>query len=309
MGRAVQERLLADGVHEVRAAFRVLPTSTPERLQVCHAPDLGPQGDWRDALSGIDAVIHCAARVHVMHEQDDDPLQAFRRVNVAGTLQLARQAVEAGVRRFIYLSSIKVNGEMTRAGQPFRADDPATATDPYGISKWEAEEGLFALARDTGLEVVVVRPPLVYGPDVRANFLSMMNWLKKGVPLPFGAIRNQRSLVAVGNLADLLRVCLDHPAAAGQRFLVSDGDDLSTSELLRQLGVALRRPAWLVPVPQAWLEMAARVLGRDDIGRRLCGSLQVDIAKTRTLLNWTPPLTVEQALALTATRFLDSQSR
>ncbi|MEN0108559.1 MAG: SDR family oxidoreductase, partial [Pseudomonas sp.] len=298
VGRAVQARLLADGVHTLRAAFRTVPVAAAQGLQVCQAPDLGPEADWREALHGIDAVIHCAARVHVMHEQEADPLQAFRRANVAGTLQLARQAAEAGVRRFVYLSSIKVNGEATSPGRPFRADDQPQAHDPYGISKWEAEEGLLALARETGLEVVVVRPPLVYGPGVKANFLSMMRWLQKGVPLPFGAIGNRRSLVAVDNLVDLLRVCLEHPAAAGQRFLVSDGHDLSTSDLLRQLGVALRRPARLLPIPQGWLQIAARLAGRDDLGRRLCGSLQVDIGKTRDLLGWTPPLTVAQALEL-----------
>ncbi len=308
VGRVVQQQLLAGGEHTLRSAFRTAPSSVCERMQVCLAPDLGPEADWSEALVGIDAVIHCAARVHVMREQDREPLAAFRRVNVEGTLQLARQAVLAGARRFIYLSSVKVNGEATRPGSPFYADDQPAANDPYGLSKWEAEEALFALAAETGLEVVVVRPPLVYGPGVKANFLSMMRWLYKGVPLPFGSIDNRRSLVAVSNLADLLRLCLDHPAAPGQRFLVSDGVDLSTSELLRHLGGALGRPARLIPVPPQWLETTARWLGRDDLGRRLCGSLQVDITKTRALLGWTPPTSVELALALTATHFLEHKA-
>lgn len=309
VGRAVQERLLAEGSYSLRCAFRTPPAAVQGNVQACVAPDLGPQADWSAALSGVDAVIHCAARVHVMREQAADPLQAFRRANVEGTLQLARQAVQAGVRRFVYLSSIKVNGEATQPGQAFHADDQPAANDPYGISKLEAEDGLFALARETGLEVVVVRPPLVYGPDVKANFLSMMRWLHRGIPLPFGAIDNRRSLVAVANLADLLAVCLVHPAAAGQRFLVSDGHDLSTSELLRQLGTALGRPARLLPVPQRWLEGGARLLGREDMGRRLCGSLQVDISKTRELLNWQPPLAVERGLASAAARYLETQNR
>lgn len=306
VGRAVQARLLADGECSLRSAFRQVPNESPPGLEVCSVPSLCSGADWSIALGNVQAVIHCAARVHVMHEQADDPLTEFRRVNVEGTLHLARQAVEAGVRRFIFVSSIKVNGEQTPPGEAFRADDESQASDPYGISKREAEDGLLALAAETGLEVVIVRPPLIYGPGVKANFLNMLSWLNKGVPLPFGAIDNRRSLVALDNLVDLLVLCLTHPAAAGQRFLVSDGEDLSTTDLLRRLGQALGRPARLLPVPQGWIEGGASLVGRKDLSQRLCGSLQVNIDKTRELLGWAPPVSVDQALAKTAAYFLES---
>lgn len=306
VGRAVHARLLADGVHELRCAQRQLPASPVAAAEFCLAPSLGPDADWSEALIGVDAVIHCAARVHVMNEQAADPLAEFRRANVEGALRLARQAVEVGVQRFVFVSSIKVNGEQTRPGEAFGADDEPQACDPYGISKRVAEEGLLALGAETGLEVVIVRPPLIYGPGVKANFLSMLRWLNRGVPLPFGAIDNRRSLVALDNLVDLLVLCLSHPQASGQRFLVSDGEDLSTTELLRRLGLALGRPARLLPVPQAWIEGGARLLGRQSLSQRLCGSLQVNIDKTRERLGWTPPLTVDQALARTAAHFLEN---
>ncbi|MGK9046884.1 NAD-dependent epimerase/dehydratase family protein [Stutzerimonas chloritidismutans] len=306
VGRAVHARLLADGVHELRCAQRQLPASPVAAAEFCLAPSLGPDADWSEALIGVDAVIHCAARVHVMNEQAADPLAEFRRANVEGALRLARQAVEVGVQRFVFVSSIKVNGEQTRPGEAFGADDEPQACDPYGISKRVAEEGLLALGAETGLEVVIVRPPLIYGPGVKANFLSMLRWLNRGVPLPFGAIDNRRSLVALDNLVDLLVLCLSHPQASGQRFLVSDGEDLSTTELLRRLGLALGRPARLLPVPQAWIEGGARLLGTQSLSQRLCGSLQVNIDKTRERLGWTPPLTVDQALARTAAHFLEN---
>ena len=306
VGRALQARLLADGVHPLRCAQRQLPTVQVTGAEFCLSPWLGPDADWSTALVAVDAVIHCAARVHVMREQAADPLAEFRRANVEGTLRLARQAVEAGVRRFVFVSSIKVNGEQTCSGDAFFADDEPQASDPYGMSKREAEDGLLALGAATGLEVVIIRPPLIYGPGVKANFLNMLRWLERGVPLPLGAIDNRRSLVALDNLVDLLVLCLTHPAASGQRFLVSDGEDLSTSDLLRRLGMALGRPARLLPVPQAWIEGSARLLGRQSLSQRLCGSLQVNIDKTRERLGWTPPLTVDQALARAALHFLEN---
>jgi UDP-glucose 4-epimerase len=306
VGRAVQVRLLADGEHVLRCALRQAPSEPPAGCEVCAAPSLGPDADWSGALQSVEAVIHCAARVHVMHERAVDPLAEFRRANVGGTLRLARQAAEAGVRRFVFVSSIKVCGEQTRPGEAFRADDAPQACDPYGISKREAEEGLLVLAAESEMEVVIVRPPLIYGPGVKANFLSMLCWLNRGIPLPLGAIDNRRSLVALDNLVDLLVLCLTHPAAAGERFLVSDGEDLSTSELLRRLGLALGRPAHLLPVPQGWIEGIARLLGRRDLSQRICGSLQVNIEKTRERLGWVPPVAVDQALAKTAAHFLES---
>jgi len=230
-----------------------------------------------------------------MQESAPDPLEEFRRVNVLGTLNLARQAASAGVRRFVFVSSIGVNGAETFQ-QPYTALDSASPHSPYAVSKYEAELGLQALAAETGMEVVIIRPPLVYGPNAPGNFGSLMRWLQRRVPLPLGAIHNQRSLVALDNLVDLIVVCLTHPAAANQIFLVSDGEDVSTTELLRRMGQALGRPARLVPLPASILKLAAAMVGKPDVAQRLCGSLQVDIEKTRRLLSWTPPLSLAEGL-------------
>jgi UDP-glucose 4-epimerase len=263
---------------------------------------------WCDALQGVSCVIHSAGRAHVVNDTALDPLAEFRAVNVAGTANLARQAATQGVKRFIFLSSAKVNGEASPAGRPFTADQVPAPLDPYGLSKLEAEQGLHALAAETGMEVVIIRPVLVYGPGVKANFRSMMSWLAKGVPLPLGAIDNKRSLVALDNLVDLIITCVDHPAAANQIFLVSDDEDVSTSELLRRLGRALGKPARLLAVPVRLLEGVAGLLGKRGMAQRLCASLQVDIDKTKTLLNWTPPVSLDVALARTAQDFLEHSS-
>lgn len=260
--------------------------------------------DWQASLTGSGVVIHLAARVHVMQDTATDPLVEFRRVNVQGTLNLARQAAAAGVPRFVFISSIKVNGEATKLDQPFTADDESVPLDPYGISKMEAEQGLRKIAAETGLEVVIIRPPLVYGPGVKANFQSMMRWLRRGVPLPLGAINNRRSMVALDNLVDLIVTCIDHPAAANQTFLVSDGEDLSTTQLLQRLGRALGKPARLIPVPSMFLKIGAALLGKPAIAQRLCGSLQIDISKTQQLLGWTPPLSVDEGLKKAAEGYL-----
>ena len=264
---------------------------------VCHAVGtMDGAADWARALAGVDLAVHLAARVHVMDDTAENPLDEFRRINVQGTLNLARQAAAAGVRRFVFISSVKVNGEATQPGRPFLASDVPAPLDAYGISKMEAEQGLREVAVQTGMEVVIIRPPLVYGPGVKANFSAMMRWLQRGVPLPLGAIHNQRSLVALGNLVDLIVTCLTHPAAANQTFLVSDGEDVSTTELLRRMGQAMNRPARLIPAPSGLLEWAAAIVGKRDVAQRLCGSLQVDIQKTRQLLDWSPPLTLDQGL-------------
>ncbi len=299
IGGALVDRLLAEGVPTVAAVRRPLTGG-----RMIAVGDIGPRTDWRAPLAGVDCVVHLAARVHVMDERAADPLAEFRKVNVDGSLALARQAVAAGVRRFIFVSSIKVNGEGTAPGRPFAADDALAPADAYGISKLEAERSLLALAAEAGMQMVIIRPVLVYGPGVKANFRSMMSWLSKGVPLPLGAIHNRRSLVALDNLVNLILTCMNHPAAAGQVFLVSDGEDLSTTELLRRMGAALGRPARLQPVPAAWLDGAARLLGKGAVAQRLCGSLQVDIEKTRGMLGWTPPVTVDEALRETARHFL-----
>lgn len=265
--------------------------------------------DWRTAVAEIDTVVHCAARVHVMRDTAADPLTEFRNTNTCGTLNLARQAAAAGVQRFVFVSSIKVNGEGTLPGQPFTAGQTPAPIDPYGISKWEAEKGLRALSAETAMEVVIIRPVLVYGPGVKANFLNMMKWLYKGVPLPLGAIHNKRSLVALDNLVDLIVTCIDHPRAANQTFLVNDGEDLSTTELLQRMSQALGKRPRLLPVPAWILETVAKVVGRQSIAQRLCGSLQVDIAHTRDLLGWTPPVSVDAALQKTAQHFLEQQEQ
>ncbi|MDD1612271.1 MAG: SDR family oxidoreductase [Methylococcaceae bacterium] len=260
--------------------------------------------DWTDALQGVDTVIHCAARAHIMIDTANDPLQEFRKVNTEACLNLARQAGSMGVKRFIFLSSIKVNGEETPLGQPYTAEQVPATVDPYGISKREAEEALHELSRLSGMEIVIIRPPLVYGPGVKGNFQSMMNWLTRGIPLPLASIKNQRSLVAVDNLVDLIITCISHPAAANQTFLVSDGEDLSTPELLQRTASAIGRPARLFSVPDWLLRVAANVLGKKTTYQKLCTSLQVDIAKTRTILGWTPPVKLDQALQSTAKTFL-----
>jgi nucleoside-diphosphate-sugar epimerase len=271
--------------------------------------ELAAETDWSAALAGRGVVIHAAALVHVMNHMSTDPLAKFRRANVEGTLSLARQAAAAGVKRFIFISSIKVNGEGAPLGSAYTPEDAPYPGDAYGISKKEAEDGLRQIAADTEMEVVIIRPPLVYGPGVKANFLSMMRWLHSGVPLPLGSIPNKRSLVALDNLVDLIATCIEHPAAANQTFLVSDGEDLSTTELLQRMGAALGKPARLLPVPPELLSAGATLLGKRAVAQRLLGSLQVDISKTRTLLDWTPPVSVHEALHKTAAEFLAKQPR
>jgi nucleoside-diphosphate-sugar epimerase len=257
--------------------------------------EISEQTDWSGAVAGLQVVVHLAARVHVMVESAANPLEAFRQVNVRGTLTLAQQAAAAGVRRFVFISSIGVNGGETFR-QPFTFEDDVAPHSPYAVSKYEAELGLKALAAATNMEVVIIRPPLVYGPNAPGNFGSLMRLCMRGLPLPLGAIHNQRSLVALDNLVDLIVVCMTHPAAANQTLLVSDDDDVSTTELLRRIGQALGRPACLIPVPVSWLKLAAAMVGKTDVAQRLCGSLQVDIEKTRRLLGWTPPLTLGEGL-------------
>lgn len=287
VGRRLIDRLRTDGF-AVTAAVR----------------DRAAGSGWVDDVAGHDVVVHCAARVHVMDERAADPLAEFRRANVDSTLQLAREAVARGVRRFVFISSIKVNGEESPPGQPYTAFDIPAPQDPYGISKLEAEQGLRKLAQETGLQVVIIRPVLVYGPGVKANFRRMMSWLSKGVPLPLGAIHNRRSLVSLDNLVDLVVTCIDHPAAAGEVFLVSDGEDLSTTEMLRRLGCALDKPARLIPVPHFLLEAGAGLLGQRRVAQRLFGSLQVDIWHTCATLNWTPPVSVDDGFRAAASAFM-----
>lgn len=309
VGRALFERMNANGAFTVRLAARSDLTGTEwtKDIDLFQVPGIDGETDWGGAFDGVDVVIHAAARVHVLNETASDALAEYRKVNVDGTLNLARQAAAAGVKRFLFVSSVKVNGEGTQPGRPFAADDRCTPEGGYALSKHEAERGLLELSSTTGMEVVIVRPVLVYGPGVKANFLSMMVWLKRGVPLPLGGVRNRRSLIFIENLVDVILLAAGHRAAANQIFLVSDGEDLATPELLRRLGRALGKPARLLPVPASLLELGARLIGRPGMAQRLCGSLEVDISKTRELLGWVPPVTVDDALARTARYFIDHQ--
>lgn len=270
--------------------------------------DLGSNTCWSKALEGADAVIHLAARVHVMNDTASNPLQLFREVNTAGTLKLAEAAANAGVRRFIFLSSIKVNGEFTN-GRPFDETMPAAPQDPYAISKHEAEQGLRKIAENTSMEVVIIRPPLIYGPGVKANFLRLLYWVDRGIPLPLAKIRNQRSLVAVDNLVDLLFTCLNHPAAANETFLVSDGEDLSTTELVRCIAKHMGRPDRLFSLPQTLMNFSASLLDRRPIVDRLSNSLQIDSSKARQLLQWQPPMSVDEAIGKTIDWYLQNKGR
>lgn len=265
--------------------------------------ELGKSVDWRPHLNGVTTLVHCAARVHQMDHQAASDEQAFQSINVEGSVALAQQAAEAGVRRFVFLSSVKVHGEETTSEHPYTHDSPCMPSDAYGRSKRDAETGLRAVASATGLELVIIRPPLVYGPGVGANFRSLMKLVASGIPLPLASIQNRRSLVHVQNLADLIIRGCDHPSAAGQSFLVSDGHDLSTPELIRALASAMGRPSRLFGVPVSLLEMAARALGREQQAQRLTRSLCVDIQHTIQTLDWRPQMTVEQGMASTVNAF------
>ena len=281
---------------KIRPVFRSMD-SAKRYSEAVLVSGLDGAADWSQALKGVDVVIHAAARAHIMREEALDPLAEYRRVNVEGTLNLARQAATAGVRRFVFISSIKVNGEATAPGRPFKADDAPAPEDAYGLSKAEAEAQLKQVAQETGMEVTIIRPPLIYGPGVKGNFASLVRWVHRGLPLPLGGVtHNRRSLVGLDNLVDLILVCADHPKAANQTFLISDGEDLSTTELLRRIGKALRRPARLLWLPAGAISLMAGLLGKKVISQRLLGSLQVDINKTCEMLDWKPSVAVDEGL-------------
>jgi nucleoside-diphosphate-sugar epimerase len=297
IGNALVKKLVNDRqFNGVVVAVRRMNASWPNGVRPIQVGDLLSTTDWGKALEGVDAVVHCAGCVHVMRSNTTDTLQAYQEANVDGTIKLALQAAQAGVRRFVFVSSIKVNGDATASGCPFRADDRPSPMDPYGLSKMMAEEELRKFEVQTGMEVVIVRPPLVYGPGVKANFATMMRWVARGIPLPLGGIHNVRSMVALDNLVDLLIVCLKHPAAAKQTFLVSDGEDLSTTELFLRIAQAMKKNSFLWPVPAFALEFGAALLGKREVAKRLCSSLQVDIEKTRRLLGWNPPVKLDEGL-------------
>lgn len=278
------------------AATRKKFTGFSDSVDYIEAGDLSPQQDWSQILHDIDSVIHLAARVHIMGEESTDALYIYRRTNTDSTLNLARHAAQAGVKRFIFLSTVKVNGESTDGRPPFSERDICQPSDPYAISKYEAEIGLREISEETGMEVVIIRPPLIYGPGVKGNFVRMMNLVNKGVPLPLGAVRNQRSLLAMENLVDFLILCLNHPKAANETFLLSDGEDLSTTELIQKLAHAQGKNARLIPIPVKLMRFASVITGKKDVADRLFGSLQINSDKARQLMNWKPAIDMDGQL-------------
>lgn len=301
VGMALYAKLVGHG-HEVVPAVR-RKSGLPHEVAL---GNLDASTDWGSALTTCDAVVHLAARVHVMDDAAQNPLALYRQTNTDATLNLARQAAQAGVKRFVFVSTIKVNGEGRDA--PYREIDAAAPEDEYAISKWEAEQGLRQIELETGLEVVILRPPLVYGPGVKANFLRLMKVVQQGWPLPLGAIKNRRSLLYLGNFVDAIRVCIEHPAAAGQTFLVDDGQTVSTPELIRAMAKAMDRPARLLTVPVSLLQMAGWIMGRSAAVSRLTGSLYLDSQAIRSQLDWLPPYSMEAGLAQTVAAFVQDRA-
>lgn len=284
-------------VSAVRSAF---PSASHDVVSV---GDIDGTTDYSSSLTGVSVVVHAAARAHVMRDEVAGSLAEFRKVNVEGTLNLARQAAVAGVKRFVFISSIGVHG--LNSDNPFKETDTEAPHDAYAISKYEAEFGLRKLAAETGLEVVIIRPPLVYGGAAPGNFRSLINLLAKPLPLPFGLVNNKRSMVYVGNLADFIIRCIEHPKAANQTFLVSDGHDVSLSELIRLIRQSMKKPAWLIPVPVSLFQLAGKLTGKMALVDRLVGDLQVDSRKARERLNWTPPYRFEEGIKATVAEFIN----
>ena len=293
VGQHLVKALKKQGARVVGAGRKLINSEADEFFLV---PDFNDSQAWQEPLMNCNAVVHLAARVHVMQEKAINPLAEFRKVNVDATLNLAKNAATAGVKRFIFISSIKVNGEFTETAKPFTEETVVSPQDAYSVSKNEAEECLLQIAQQTGMEVVIIRPPLIYGVGVKANFASMMRAVKYGLPLPLGKIQNKRSFVFIGNLVSLIAKCVEHPKAANQVFFVSDGHDLSTAELIQACAKALGVKARLFSVPIKLIDIVATTLGKRDVAERLCSNLQVDISKARNLLDWEPPISVENGL-------------
>jgi len=302
VGTALVSRLVDSGRFGVRAAVRRESGELLAVVEQVVAGNLTPNTDWQQALVGVDAVVHLAARVHVMNDTASDPLSAFRQVNVAGTERLARIAATKGVKRFVYISSVKVNGESCE--KPFTEQSIPAPEDPYGVSKWETEQILHRVAEETGLEVVILRPPLVYGPGVKANFLSLFKIVDRGIPLPLAGINNQRSLIYLENLVDAIIKCIEHPNAANQTFLLSDGQDVSTPELIRMIASAMGKKPRLAPCPPVVLKFLGKLTGKSLEVKRLIGSLQIDNSKIKKVLNWQRPFTMEEGIAETVKWYL-----
>jgi nucleoside-diphosphate-sugar epimerase len=295
IGRALLEHMRGEA-YDVLGAVRAEASAARGFVR---APDLSAKSDWREVLTGRNVVVHTAARAHVLKETEPNPLAVFRMVNTVGTLNLARQAAAVGVRRFVFISSIGVNGAFTRAGECFTEQSPPAPHNPYAISKWEAEQGLLEISRETGIEVVILRPPLIYGPGVKANFLQLLKWVESGRPLPLGGIQNRRSFLFLGNFVDAIRLCIEHPAAAGQTYLVDDDEPVSTPELIRAVARALGRPPHLLSVPAGMLALAGALLGKRAAVAQLTGSLLIDSSAIRSHLGWTPPHSMAEGMAAT----------
>ena len=287
--------------YEVRACIRENKNhNLPENIKIFSNLDLIKKNDWNLALSRVNCIIHCAARVHIMHDKSTNPLTEFRKINVHATIELAKQAITNKVKRFIYLSSIKVNGENSLIGKPFTAEDPVNPCDPYAISKMEAEQALISLAKQTTMEIVIIRPPLIYGTGVKANFKSMINWINKSIPLPLNNIKNKRSFVSIENLIDFIKLCIVHPKAANQVFLVGDGEDLSTTELLIKIANALNKPLFWLPIPLGIVRLFAKIFNKYNLNNKLFDNLQIDLNKNKKLLGWEPLININFSLKLIA---------
>jgi nucleoside-diphosphate-sugar epimerase len=293
VGKVLIKRLSQDG-HLVRALLRK-KIQVPYSNETFLIPSINAKTNWTKLLKDRDVVVHLLARVHIMDDKAADPLREFRNINVDVTIALAKEAARQGIKRFIFLSSVKVNGEST-FDRPFTETNLAHPEDAYAISKWDAEEALRQIAKETGMEIVIIRSPLVYGPNVKANFLKMMQYVKRGIPLPLGSIQNKRSLIGIDNLVDFITTTISHPKAANQTFLISDDEDISTTDLLRRIGECMENPARLIPIPPKILSFLFKIIGRQDFGDRLLGSLEVDITKAKKLLAWSPPLTLNEGL-------------
>jgi len=303
VGSALVAHLVETGSIELIAAYRgEVASQTVETVAV---GEIGPHTSWRDALEGVNVVVHCAGRAHQIDDQEPDPISAFRLVNVEGTRRLAEEAVASGVKRMVFISSVKVHGEVSIVGRPFREDDILAPTDAYGLSKLEAEEELRLVGKKTGIEIVIIRPPLIYGPSPKANMLRLLRWVSSGVPLPFGSVRNRRSMVSLENLVSGIVAAVAHPAAAGQTYLLSDQEDVSTPDLVHHIADALGRPANMWPVPVGLLRLAGKLAGRTNEVERLVGSLTVDSDLISRQLDWHPVQTIEKGIGEMVDSFRD----
>ncbi|WP_417535299.1 UDP-glucose 4-epimerase family protein [Methylophaga sp.] len=298
VGRALVSELISSDV-EIVATVRNITTELPESVRQIVCDDLSQLSEANsliDILSDVDVVIHIAARAHVMKDTTSDPLSEYRKMNVTATRELARQAAETGVKRFIFVSSVKVNGESTEHNQMFSENDAAQPSDDYGLSKFEAEQTLIEIGKISSMQVVIIRPPLVYGPGVKANFENIIKLINKGWPLPFGRVHNKRSMIAIDNLIAFIKLCMSHPAAANQLFLIADKEDISTTALLKNIAKAYGVKSILLPVPVVLMSGLAKLLGKKDMADRLFGNLQIDTSKARRILDWSPVITMDAQL-------------